>query len=46
MRYFEVQFWDEAPSIGSGHRYVFAIEWRRYRLRTRIVKRAEQAVAA
>ena len=92
MRYYEVQFWDEAPSIGSGYRYVFAIagpkwvhlvsptlnkgrvslnqwhiipkreidlsaaqrrhlrhvmrKWRRYRPRTRIVKRAEQAVAA
>ena len=92
MRYFEIQFWDEAPSIGSGHRYVFAIEgrkwvqlvaptlqtgrltvaqwlalrpreieltptvrrglrrtmrkWRRYRLRTAIVKRAEKVVAA
>ena len=92
MRYYEVQFQDEAPSIGSGHRHVLAAEglkwvhlvsptlntgrvslgqwriipkreidltaaqrchlrrvmreWWRYRPRTRIVKRAEQAVAA
>ena len=92
MRYYEVQFQDEAPSIGSGLRYALAIEgrkwvtlvtptlatarlsvaqwralrpreieltpavrrelrrtmseWRRYRSRTRIVKRAEKTVAA
>ena len=92
MRYYEVSMRDEAPSIGSGRRYVLALEgrkwaqlvtptlhtgrvplakwhafpkreidltatqrrrlrrvmreWRRYRPRTRLVKRAERAVAA
>ena len=92
MRYYESQFWDEAPRIGAGRRFVFAAEgrvwvqlvspdlittrmpldkwrkvpkrewvltaerkrslrkimrkWRKYRIRTAIVKRAEQAVAA